>query len=138
MIKRLAKILLVVGIILSLGCASTLTTIPATGIMNIKNSSDCYLFALTIGKMTLNDDTGGYDYELVIGKWIPVGEEINVELVIGQRYGILLEAYYFSKDDNMKATELVAEILKPGVFRGKEDSFIDLHGNCKKAQLREA
>ena len=125
-LKKIAKTLLVIAVIFTLGCVSVPTRVSNTGIMTIKNSSDCLLFAVTIGKMTLNTE-GLYDFEFVFGEWIPVGKEVEVELVIGQEYAILIESYYFSKEDSMEATEHVADIYKSGIFKGKEDSLIELH-----------
>lgn len=135
-LKRIAKILLVAAVAFTIGCTTAPTTAPTTGVMHFKNKSDCILFAVTVGKMTVSDVTGGYDYELVIGEWLPVGMELDVELIIGQQYCILLQAYRFSEDDKLNPTEHLSDILKPGVFKGKEDSVIDLH--CKHSEPRDA
>lgn len=78
------------------------------GTVGIENRSDCLMTAVTILEVvTLGD--GVEAMELVHGGWYDVGDTDSVELIIGRKYIILVEAFRGNQKmgQEMKVGELV-------------------------------
>jgi hypothetical protein len=97
------------------------------GDVAIENRSDCLLVAVTVLELVTLDD-GVEAMELVHGGWYDEGETETIQLIIGRKYIILVEAY--------QGNTRMGQEMKIGVLQDDPNNDILIH--CIHTEPRAA
>ncbi len=95
------------------------------GDVKIENRSDCLMVAVTILEI-VNIDSETEALELVFGGWYMPTDSEDIRLIIGRKYIILVEAYFYDKTTG-KATAKAGQQMKVGELVDDPNNDILIH-----------